>query len=102
MKNGLFTCHDIAEALDVSSLTIKRWVWWYEEKVEEGYDFSEQIPEYTIDCQGVRLWEATPETINQFKAFRESLGKNPFAEYNALHHWGRRGKDIASRKNMNT
>lgn len=100
MKNGKFTVNDIANSLGVSPQTIKRWVWWYESKVEEGFDFEYPIPAYEKEGQ-LRLWKADIETIEGFKAFRQNLGENPFAEYNALHHWGRRGKAIASRKSLN-
>lgn len=99
MIDGKFTMNDIAKSLDVSVQTIKRWVWWFEWEGHEGTVFEEPVPLYKT-IKGVRLWDPTPETIEQFRRFRKSLGDKPFAEYNALHSWGRRGKEIAGRKSL--
>lgn len=91
-----FTVHDIAQALGVSTQTVKRWVWWVE---EEEPDLEWKIPHYEV-VRGVRLWTASVDTIEHFKRFREHIPKGAMAEYNALHSWGKRGQRIAERKNV--
>lgn len=98
MVDFKFTMNDIADVLEVDPMTVKRWVRWFEEQKEAGISLEHPIPPYTINSRGIRLWEPNFGVILAFKKFRESLPKGAFAEYNALHSWGKRGEKIMSRK----
>ena len=97
MKYGKFTMNDIADALDVSVQTIRRWVQFAEEFEAVGGTLPARIPNYEVR-QGIRLWSPSIDTIEEFKGFREHLPKGVMAEWNAMHSWGTRGLEILERK----
>ena len=94
MIHGMFTTIDIAKALQVSGMTIKRWVYWYQ---QEEHDSSIKLPPYR-KVNGIRLWEASPKTIEGFKNFRRNLPRGTMSSYNAVRSWGQRGQQILDRK----
>lgn len=81
MMKGKITAKDIAIYLNVSYTTVHRWCLWYEYCVERGED-TREFPHFSVDKNtGVRVWEASQETLDSFRNFKENKPKGLMADF---------------------
>lgn len=90
-KDARLSISKVAQILDVSTATIKRWYAWYE---NENYDKPADLvlPSYTKDNRNTKLF--LPKDIEVFERFKSLLNteyRGAMAEFNAYYQWGRYG-----------
>ena len=81
----------VAQILDLSTATIKRWYKWYENPDYEK-PAEVKLPEYTTDNRNTMLFEQ--KDIAKLQQFHEDLQtryKGIMAEFNAYWQWGTYG-----------
>lgn len=95
-----FSVSKVAQILDLSTTTIKRWYKWYENPDYEK-PVELKLPEYTTDNRKTMLFEQ--KDIAKLQQFHEDLQgkyKGCMAEFNAYWQWGTYGtKRLESKKN---
>lgn len=86
-----FSVAKVAQILDLSTATIKRWYKWY-----ENPDYRKppelKLPPYTLDNRRTMLFEQ--KDIAKLQQFHEDLQgkyKGCMAEFNAYWQWGKYG-----------
>lgn len=89
-----FSIARVAQILDVSTVTIKRWYRWY-----ENPDFVKPkelaLPTYTTDNRGTRFFTMEDVAVlEQFKKDLQGKYRGCMAEFNAYYQWGNRGTQI--------
>ena len=89
----------VAQAIDVSTQTLKNWYKWYEDDEYEK-PIELKLPEYFIlDGRGTKFFNQ--EDIAKLLDFKNKLQmeyKGVMAVWNAEHQWGTRGAEILQRK----
>lgn len=91
-----FTIARVAQIIDVSTQTIKRWYKWYEDDdyaKPEGF----KLPAYTTDSKRTKLF--TMSAVQELKDIKDKMSKEYrgcMAEFNATYQWGQRGTKILS------
>jgi hypothetical protein len=89
---GRLSISKMAQLLDVSTTTVKRWYSWYEnDNYEKPADLV--LPKYIKDSRGTKFF--LPEDIEVFERFKDMINnqyRGVMAEFNAYYQWGRYGK----------
>lgn len=81
----------VAQAIDVSTATIKRWYKWYESADYEK-PVELKLPEYTTDSRGTKFFRmADIATLLQFKQDLQGKYRGIMSEFNAYWQWGQYG-----------
>lgn len=94
----LFSIGQVAQILDISTATLKRWYKWYE---CEDYDKPPglKLPEYSTDNRGTKYF--TIDSVAALKVFKHDLQfkyRGIMSEFNANYQWGQRGTQILINK----
>lgn len=89
-----FTIARVAQIIDVSTQTLKRWYKWYENPDYEKPN-GLKLPQYSTDNRGTKFFtmSAVQELI-KIKELMSTEFRGCMAEYNATYQWGRRGTEI--------
>lgn len=98
MSDTKFSIAKVAQIIDVSTTTLKRWYKWYEDADYEK-PIELKLPEYTTDNRGTKFFKFSD--IVKLKQFKEDLqGKyyGVMADFNANYQWGQRGTKILNKK----
>lgn len=89
---GRLSISKMAQLLDVSTTTVKRWYSWYEnDNYEKPADLV--LPKYVKDNRGTKFF--LPEDIEMFERFKDMINnqyRGVMAEFNAYYQWGVYGK----------
>ena len=95
---GRLSISKMAQMLNVSTATVKRWYAWYEnENYEKPKDLV--LPEYIKDNRGIKYF--LPSDIDVFERFKDLINtqyRGAMAEFNAYYQWGRYGTKRLERK----
>ena len=95
---GRLSISKMAQLLNVSTATLKRWYAWYEnENYEKPADL--KLPEYIKDNRGIKYF--LPSDIDIFEQFQYLINtqyRGAMAEFNAYYQWGRYGTKRLERK----
>ena len=98
MSTQLFSISKVAQIIDVSTNTIKRWYKWYESP-EYTKPKEIKLPSYTVDNRGTKLFKFSAiAQLEKFKQDLQSEYKGCMSEFNAHWQWGQRGTKILENK----
>lgn len=96
---GRLSISKMAQLLNVSTITVKRWYAWYEnDNYEKPQDLV--LPPYVKDNRGTKFF--LPEDIEVFERFKDLINnqyRGVMAEFNAYYQWGKYGKSRLKRVN---
>ena len=88
----------VAQAIDVSTSTLKRWYKWYEDPNYEK-PIELKLPKYTTDTRGTRFFElADVASLLKFKEQLQHEYRGIMADFNSGYSWGQRGTKIMENK----
>lgn len=89
-----FTTARVAQILDISTNTLKRWYKWYNsEDYEKPQDL--KLPQPEITSTGTMLFTMSQvQALHQFQIDLRSKYRGIMAEFNATYQWGQRGTKI--------
>lgn len=97
-RNELFSIARVAQILDVSTATIKRWYKWYENPDYEK-PLELKLPEYTTDNRKTKFFRmADIAKLEQFKNDLQGKYRGIMAEFNAYYQWGQYGTERLERR----
>ena len=89
--NGRLSISKMAQLLNVSTATMKRWYAWYEnDDYEKPSDLI--LPKYVKDNRGTKFF--LPNDIEVLERFKDMINhqyRGAMAEFNAYYQWGRYG-----------
>lgn len=89
-----FTTARVAQILDISTNTLKRWYKWYNsDNYEKPQDL--KLPQPEITSTGTMLFTMPQiQALHQFQIDLRSKYRGIMAEFNAIYQWGQRGTKI--------
>lgn len=87
-----------AQAIDVSTATIKRWYTWYENEAYEK-PIELKLPEYIRDTRGTRFFNISDiPVLLDFKVKLQNEYRGIMSDFNCGYSWGQRGTRIMENK----
>jgi hypothetical protein len=90
---GRLSISKIAQLLDVSTTTLKRWYAWYE---DDNYEKPSDLvlPKYVKDSRNIKYFlPADIELFERFETLINTQYRGVMAEFNAKYQWGKYGKE---------
>ena len=95
---GRLSISKMAQLLDVSTATIKRWYAWYE---NDDYEKPAGLvlPKYIKDNRNTKFF--LPEDIDVFERFKDMINnqyRGAMSEFNAYYQWGKYGTERLKRR----
>ncbi len=97
-EEKLFSISRVAQILDISTNTIKRWYKWYENPDYEK-PIELKLPSYVRDSRKTMLFKQSDiASLEQFKEDLQGKYRGIMAEFNAYYQWGQYGTKVLERK----